>query len=171
VLSGFKLDDDALAARRVAGFLRKPFGFDALLGTITGHLDLPPLDAARAARVEDHFAAIADGDWERLVAGCTDDVVYHFPGDDERFGRHLRGRAAFAEHARESYASFPEMRFDLRSVRPLPRGVLVDYVGHWRDGAGQPAEIDAAVIFGLAGDLIAEIGVRLDLSRLRALTS
>ncbi|MDQ3365640.1 MAG: nuclear transport factor 2 family protein [Myxococcota bacterium] len=96
-------------------------------------------------------------------------MLYHLPSDDPRFGQTIVGRDALREFAAATFAAFTEPRFEVESVRSLPRGVCVRYVGSWLAPDGSRPTPDGAVLFGFEDALIAEIGVRLDVEALQRL--
>jgi len=148
--------------------LIKPFPSELLLAKLAAAFESAPVTESHHARIRDYFGCLEHADWERLVAGCTVDVVYQLPSDHPRFGRTIRGRAAFRELAAATFRDFVEPRFTIDAIRPLPRGVIVQFQGSWlaRDGTRQ--SIPGSVLFVFDGDLIAEIGVRLDVPALHA---
>jgi CheY-like chemotaxis protein len=120
-----------------------------------------------AAVVERYFAALSTKRWDVLAELCTDDVHYHLPGDDPELGRIVVGRAPFRAFAERTFERFPDASFDLLDVAALPRGAVARYRGAWRAATGELATLDGAVAFAFDRLQIAEIGVRLDVAKLR----
>jgi hypothetical protein len=60
------------------------------------------------------------------------------------------------------------MTFDVIALAPLPTGVVAHYRSRWAVGTGATT-LEGFVIFSFHGARIERIGVRLDLSRMRAL--
>lgn len=167
LLTGWPIDPEQASAHELAFVLPKPCRGELLLARLGRVLDVPPLEPAQEQALRDYFNHLAAGDHDALVAGCTDDVLYHLPSDDPRFGTTVRGRAAFRDHTRKTFESFDEPRFEILEIRPLPRGVIVRYMGSWREGEQRRA-LPGAVLFVLRDTEIAEIGVRVDLARMQA---
>jgi CheY-like chemotaxis protein len=142
-------------------FLPKPFGADKLLGTIAQALDSQALSDEELGLVKGYFAALEAHRWEALAALCTEDVVYHVPGEGHVYCRTIHGRTELAAYAREVFAGFKGLRFRVNAGRRLPDGLVADYTSTWEGGA-----MEGTVAFRLRGGQVSHIGVRIDLSRL-----
>ena len=167
LLTGWPIDPDQASAHELAFVLPKPCKGEILLARLGRVLDVPPLPPPQEQALRDYFRNLAAGDYDALVAGCTEDVLYHLPSGDPRFGTTVRGRAAFRDLTRKTFESFREAQFEILEIRPLPRGVIVRYLGSWREGEQRRA-LPGAVLFVLQGTEIAEIGIRVDLARMQA---
>jgi CheY-like chemotaxis protein len=168
LVTGWSVNDDQRARHGLAFALLKPVSSEELLSQLAITLDVAPLSTERADVLRAYFASIERADWDALGALCTDDLVYHLPGSDPTFARLIRGRAAFLKFSRETFSTaFLEPKFEIRRLRTLHRGAVVEYVGRWRDRDGTPAELAGSVLFAFDGDRIAQIGVRIDLLQLR----
>ena len=165
LLTGVPVADSDLAAHSVAFALPKPTSSEQLLGALARCLVLPAVPSDLVGVVRAYFAALERSDWDRLVELCTPDVVYQLPAEDERVHAALAGRSAFRAFARDTFSHFPDPRFFVRSMRPLPDGVLVRYEGTWRGPHERSAPLPGAILFRFRGNQIAEIGVRVDLRR------
>jgi CheY-like chemotaxis protein len=170
LLTGWPIKPEQADAHDLAFVLPKPCSSEMLLARLGALLDVPPLAMPQEQAIRDYFTSLAAGDYARLVAGCTEDVIYHLPSADPKFGNTARGRDAFLELSRSTFERFREPAFEILEIRPLPRGVIVRYVGSWLEADGRKA-MPGAVLFVLEHTEIAEIGVRVDLSRLHALAS
>lgn len=158
LMTGFRNAD----ATGFAFTLEKPFVLERLVEQVT-LLSKVPLHAVVLDRVVAYFAALSSADWDGLAALCSEDVEYSLPSDDRTFGRVVTGRGAFRDFARETFASFPDARFTVADLLPLPAGAIARYSSTWRGG---PDNISGAVLFQLDGAHIHRISSRLDLARL-----
>lgn len=168
LLTAWRVARAELGAHGLAFALAKPCSSEQLLAELGRVLDPAPLSEHLQARLRSYFARIERGDHEGVAALCTEDVRYHLPHSDPRFGTTVEGRAAFRDFTAATFQAFREPRFELRELRAMPRGAVVHYTGSWAGPDGQRQELAGAVLFGLRGDQICEIGIRLDLARLPA---
>lgn len=156
--------------QRCAFVLRKPFDVEQLLSRIGDTLTLE-LDPARRARAEQYFAALTARAWDAVAEQCTEDVEYHVGGNDPEFSRTVRGRAAFRDFTRKTFQSFPEARFEVAALSPLPTGLVARFVSRWTAPDGVRKQIEGSVVFAFSGSQIARVGVRMDVLRLRRLVA
>lgn len=161
IVTAWPIAESEIAEHGVAFALAKPCPLAVMFAQLEAALRIPTLTAAQVAVLRAYFRAIQDGDYEALGALVTDDVSYEVPSPDRRFGRSLQGRDAFVRFTAETFAAFREPRFELGKIRALPAGAVVDYIGSWRDDEGKRS-MPGAVMFGLDGERIARIGVRVD---------
>ena len=150
--------------RRVAFCLLKPVASVDLLAAVSSAIDLPPVTPERIAVIRNYFAAIESGDYDALAGVCTESVVYNLPGEQPQAAT-VVGRDAFREFSRATFEAFSRPEFVLGTVRPLPDGALVSYVGSWTDSQGLRQVAPGHVLFVFSGVQIREIGVRVDLAR------
>lgn len=115
-----------------------------------------------------YFRALETGDWERLAELCAEDVCYHLPGEDPRFARAVRWRSVFLRFAQDTFAQFPQPRFEVGPLIRSAGGVVARYQGSWRQPGGERATLDGMVRFQLREGRIQQIGVRIDLKALTA---
>jgi hypothetical protein len=92
-------------------------------------------------------------------------VRYRVPGEHPRFALEVRGRGEFVALAQRTFEGFPEAKFDIESIRPLPSGALVEYCGRWREGDAERA-MPGGVMFAFRENLISEIQVRVPVEQL-----
>lgn len=169
LLTAWPIKQDQIHAHGLAFALAKPCSTESLLGRLSSTLALPALTSQQQATLGEYFAALERQDWDALVALCTEDVIYHLPGSHPEFAGEVRGRAAFRQFSIDTFAKFLEPTFRIFTMRALPRGAVVEYEGHWRDADGVRYKLPGSVMFVFEGDLIAQIGVRVDPSRLQSL--
>ena len=150
--------------RRVAFCLLKPVSSVDLLAAVSSAIDLPPVSPERVAAIRAYFAALQAADYDELVAVCTEGVVYNLPGEQAEAAT-IVGRDAFRRFARATFETFARPEFVIGTIRPLPDGALVSYVGSWTDPAGTRQVAPGHVLFVFSGGQIREIGVRVDLAR------
>jgi CheY-like chemotaxis protein/ketosteroid isomerase-like protein len=170
LMTGWRITNDEAERRGFAFLLKKPFASEELLEAVATHLPERALGAGEVAAVRGYFRALDESAWDALGRLCTADVVYHLPGDHPRFSRTVRGREDFQRFAESTFAQYPDVRFEVRAMAGLPNGAVVRYHGEWRAASGGRSALDGAVRFRFRGVEIAEIGVRLDVNALAAVS-
>lgn len=159
-------------AGRYAFRLTKPVEPQDLLAAIAPHAAVQGHDPRRTEVIHRYFEALGRRSWPELGALCTERVRYHLAGTDEICGI-VAGRAAFLAYTAETFAMFREARFEVTQISWMPRGAVASYRGRWRpandDETTAAQESKGAVYFQFEGNLIASIGVRMDMAKLRAL--
>ena len=145
--------------------LRKPFTAEEFLSTVGTHCAGAP-DPIRKQVVDRYFAALSRRDWEGLGGLCTEDVQYHLPGTDPRFSRLVQGRRAVCAFAEQTFGDFPEANFVVEEQVVLPSAVIGRFRCKWKGSANQQTEATGAVLFHFDGELLSQIGVRLEVQRL-----
>lgn len=140
----------------------KPCTSETLLAHVSTALALPALAPAQELAIREYFRHLERRDFDALGRACTSDVVYRLPSG----GDTIRGRDAFRAFSAATFERYRDVAFDVHEIRPLPRGAIAHYTGRWREG-DQVMAIAASVLFVLDDLQIAEVGVRIDLSRAR----
>ena len=166
LLTGWNVTTEQARQHGAAFVIRKPCSSARLFAAIGDALGLPAPDEALVARVRAYFAAIEHATFDTLGTLCTEDVVYRVPGTNPRFSTEVRGRSEFVRFARETFEGFSEPQFELRAIRPLPNGALVEYIGTWRDGT-ERRDMPGAVIFAERDGKFSRIEVRVAADELR----
>ena len=166
LLTGWNVSLDEARRHGAQFIVRKPSSRDALFATIGNALHLPPLDDVLIARIDRYFAALQGAQYDAIGELCTDEIVYRLPGADPRFSTVVRGRSNFIGFARKTFADFNDPRFEVRAIRPLPDGALVEYTGSWQSGAVR-RELPGAIMFAVHGGRFSAIDVRLATEDLR----
>ncbi len=163
LLTGTRVGAEHLEKYGIAFALFKPVSTEHLVSALTSCLpEIGTLSPERLATLRLYFSALERGDWERLESICTEDVTYELPADSQKFKATITGRAAFRRFSEETFARFNDPRFAMHEVRALPRGALVRYGGSWTDAAGARVSLPGAILFRFEGNLIAEIGIRVE---------
>jgi DNA-binding response OmpR family regulator len=154
---------------RFAFVLNKPFVPDELLAVVATLVSLEnrPYESEQVHR---YFDCLSRRNWEGLGALCTENVEYRVPQAGTQEFKVVVGRANFVSMARETFAAFPDARFEVKQVAALPRGAVARYRGRWTLRSHEVASLDAAVTFSFAAGCIAGIGVRLDVEKLRTMS-
>lgn len=170
LLTGWRLSPEDIERAGVAFVATKPFDLDQLLASVAAAIATPltPERQRQAAVVHAYFAALTARDWDALVALCTDDVTYVLPGESP-FSGTIAGKAAFRAYTEETYRHFPAARFWDITVYAAPAGLAARFQGAWRAPDGSEPRMSGAAQFQFQGELIKQIGVRLNDERLRAL--
>lgn len=166
IVTAWPVAESEIAEHGVAFALAKPCPLAVMFAQLAEVLRMPALTAAQIGVLHGYFRALQDGDYDALGALCTEDVIYELPNPDPRFASTVQGRDAFLRFTAATFGAFREPHFELGKIRALPNGAVVDYIGSWRDADGKRS-MPGAVMFGLAGDRIAHIGVRVDPLALR----
>lgn len=163
LLSGWQVLEHDAAAHRLAFVLRKPCTRDDLFTQLATTLRLPPLSPSEIALLNEYFRCTESGDYECFRSILAPDFTYRLPGSDPRFSNEVRGIDSFIEFTARTFEAFLAPRFELGSIRPLPRGAMVEYVGSWQEGTSRRS-MPGAAMFALAGGRIqrAELRVNVD---------
>lgn len=170
VATAWKVDEAEVARQGLAFLIVMPFDIDHLLSGIAAaiHTTLSPLQERQAQVVRRYFDALTAKDWDTLMALCTDDIVYVLPGNTP-FSTVINGKAAFRAYTEETFRHFTAARFDTVSVYATPAGLAARYNGTWLLPDGAEAHLTGSVSFRFEDEAIAQIGVKLNDERLRAL--
>jgi len=160
ILTGWKVSDGDLAKHDLAFILTKPSRRDELFAALAASLSLAEVSEDLATRIHAYFSALEQGSYGTLGALCTEDVLYRVPGSDPRFANEIRGRAPFVAFAEKTFQGFSEPHFQVRSVRPLPAGAVVEYAGTWSSD-GETRSMPGAVMFECRDGEFCRIDVRL----------
>lgn len=166
LMSGWPVKPAEAERHNIAFILMKPFGRDALFGSLATAQKLPPLDDELMMRIRSYFGALEDGQYEWFHNLCTEDIVYRLPGDDPRFSNEIHGLAELITFTRRTFEAFPDPQFSINAIRRLPAGALVEYVGTWREGE-QTKEMPGAVMFEFRDRQFCRINVRVASEQLR----
>jgi two-component system, OmpR family, response regulator VicR len=159
LITGWPVSANEAKRHSVDFVLRKPFGCDDLFDQLAKALNLPDIPAPREAMLREYFSHLERGRYGALAWLCTEDVVYRVPGADSKFANEVHGRAELVAFAEATFAAFQDARFEIASMRPLPTGAIVEYVGSWSDG-DVTRSMPGAVMFEFRDDLICRIQVR-----------
>lgn len=166
LLTSWPVRADQMRGRELAFVAAKPCSSETLLALVGRALSLPPLAPAQEHAIRAYFQHIENRDFDALAEACTNDVTYSLPSGGET----IVGREAFRAYSVATFERYRDVTFVIHEIRPLPRGAVARYTGTWRDG-DKVLTMSAAVLFVLDDLQIAEIGVRLDLSRVHELAS
>lgn len=166
LLTAWPMKEEEARERGIAFLLTKPFDTETLFARVAEHVKTGPPDPERERRVHEYFDALSTRDWDRLASLCTEDVAYHLPGEDRRFSKTVKGRAEFREFSEATFREFPHARFEVDQVLALPGSMVARYSGDWVPAGGERQILSGSVLFHFRGELIAEIGVRLNLEQL-----
>lgn len=166
LIAGWKLDAEEIARRGFAFVLPIPCDIAALLGTVVEHVQARSIGAAEERAIHAYFDALTRKDWEALAAVCAEGVVYNVPGNDPRFSQTVVGRDAFKRFAAETFAHFPDAVFTVDAVLGLPTATIARWRARFTGPTGAAIENGGAIWFRFDGELIASIGIRMDLQRL-----
>jgi len=165
-MTGWRLPETLL--EEYSFILKKPFGIEELIEAV-GRVTVPQVeDEGISSVIRSYFDALNARDWRGLTKLCTDDVVYHLPGED-RLSTRIVGRDALEPHAELAFSGFPEAKFEIERVSWVLRGAVAHFRSTWRSASGARPSMSGAVLLVFKGDSISEIGVRMDTRRLRVL--
>lgn len=165
LISGWDVSEEEVRRHNVDFVLRKPCPRDVLFAQLATTLHLPDVSGDRVDVLRSYFSKLQERKFDALGALVTDAVRYKVPGEHPRFASEVHGRGEFVEFARRTFEGFPEARFEIESIRPLPTGALVEYRGRWREGDAERA-MPGGVMFAFRDNLISEIQVRVPIEQL-----
>lgn len=165
LLTAWDVGEDEAKRNHVDFVLRKPCPRDVMFAQLAKTLQLPEVPDVRVDVVRSYFSKLEQRKFDGLGQLVTDAVLYKVPGENPRFASEVRGRAELIAFAERMFEDFPEARFEIESIRPLPSGALVEYCGRWREGDAEHA-MPGGVMFEFRENLISEIQVRLPVEQL-----
>ncbi len=108
------------------------------------------------------WEAVAQGDWDTLIADYTDDMIFVMPGQNDV----LKGTAAFRS-ALENLGSVLPPGFDITSIRQIGETGEVVSIMEWRSDK-VPDGSQLAVLFKLSGGKVHEERWFIDTEQWRA---
>ena len=165
LITAWEVTNDEARAHHVDFVLRKPCARETLFAQLATTLQLPDVPDDRIDVVRSYFTQLEQRKFDALGQLVTEAVRYRVPGEHPRFAREVRGRGEFVELAQRTFEGFPDAKFEIESIRPLPSGALVEYCGRWREGDAERA-MPGGVMFGFRDNLISEIQVRVPVEQL-----
>ena len=107
-----------------------------------------------------YVAALGARDWDALVALCTDEVIYHLPGEVP-FAGTISGKAAFRAYTEATFRQLHAVRFEEVLVYSRPHGLAARYRSCWETPEEGEVSAAGAVLFGFEEERIAQIGIQL----------
>ncbi|MFB0921948.1 MAG: nuclear transport factor 2 family protein [Alphaproteobacteria bacterium] len=106
--------------------------------------------ASNADIVKRGWAAVAQGDWDTLVADYTEDTIFVMPGQDDV----LKGKSAFRDALENIGAALPP-GFEISAIREIGESEEVVSIVDWKS-AKVPGGSQLAVLFRFTGDKVHE---------------
>jgi hypothetical protein len=85
--------------------------------------------ASNADIVKRGWAAVAQGDWDTLVADYTEDTIFVMPGQDDV----LKGKSAFRDALENIGAALPP-GFEISAIREIGESEEVVSIVDWKSG-------------------------------------
>ena len=168
LLTAWPMREEEARRHGIAFLLPKPFDISTFCERVSEHVKIGAPDAEKERRIRQYFEALSEREWDRLAALCTEDVVYHLPGNDPRFSNTIVGRDRFRDFSAETFNDFPGARFEVVQVLAFPSNSMVArYSGSWVSG-GERQSLAGSVVFRFRGEAISQIGVRIPLEQLAA---
>ncbi len=170
LITAWGLSEEEVERAGFAFLTPKPFDVDHLLYQVAATIQTPlnPDQERQAQVVHQYFAALTDREWDKLIALCTNEVVYVLPGEMP-FSGEVTGKAAFRAYTEATFARFPSARFADVMVYASPSGLAARYKGSWLATENRELYMTGAVHFQFKGAHIKQIGVQLNDERLRTL--
>ena len=149
----------------IAFILSMPFDIEEYLGQIAAAINAP-LDTEQQRQVQQarqYFAALEVLDWDSLLQLCTEDVIFIPPARSRIISSPwIQGGAAFRASTEAIRQHYPQVRYlDLVSAA-TPHGLAVRYINQWQTPQG-PKELVSTTLFYFQGDLIRQVGQRVNL--------
>lgn len=161
-------DPETLTQAGFACVIPMPFDLDAFLITLASCINQSlTLDQQRQAEtVQCYFDALTAGDWEAVLALCTEEVAYYPPANSRiTTERKLSGKAAYRAYLAASIPQYPGYVCQEVMTYARPKGLAVCYRYGWLPRGAAPAYGVGNVLFHFEGDLISQIGVHLPAAR------
>jgi CheY-like chemotaxis protein len=155
--------------RQYAFVLRKPVTAEQILAAIGSLFSPKRHHRLQAAVIASYFAGLSAANWDLVASLCSEQITFNPPPDSPQRGP-IQGKRSFRKYTEETFRSFLNARFDVQGISFLPNGVVARYLARWDSVAGERLQHRGEVLFRFAGDLISEIGVRLDLAIMKTLT-
>lgn len=165
LITAWDVSEADAKAHQVDFVLRKPCPRDVLFAQLATTLQLPDVPDDRVHIVRSYFSNLEHKEFDALGQLVTNAVRYKLPGEHPKFATEVRGRGEFVAFAQRTFEAFPEAKFEIESIRPLPSGALVEYRGRWREGDAEHA-LPGGVMFEFRDNLISEIQVRVPVEHL-----
>jgi len=106
--------------------------------------------ASNAEIVKRGWEAVAQGDWDTLVADYTEDTIFVMPGQDDV----LKGKAALRDALENIGAALPP-GFDISAIREIGESGEVVSIVDWKSDK-VPGGSQLAVLFRFTGDKVYE---------------
>lgn len=149
--------------------LQKPVIAEHILAAIGTVLSPRGHDLHRAMAISSYFSGLSDANWDFVASLCSERIRFHPPPGDLR-RETIHGRHLFRRYTEETFRSFRNSSFEVEGVSFLPDGAVARYVARWDSDSGEKLQHRGEVLFRFDGDLILEIGVRLDLAILQTIS-
>lgn len=151
---------------RQAGFaclMKKPFDLDEVMAALASCLQvqLTPEQEQQAAVADAYFAALSQGDIERVLKLCTEEIVYQPPVPTRQFPhtRLVLGKADYRAYLQEAFCVLREVEVERCGVFPYPSGLAARYTIRWTAPDASRQQATASLVFRFAGSLIRQLGM------------
>jgi CheY-like chemotaxis protein len=143
--------------------LHKPVTAENILAAVASLFSPQRHDLRRAAVVSSYFAGLSAANWDLVASLCSEKIIFN-PPPDNPLRETIHGRRLFRQYTESTFRSFPSTTFLVEGISFLPGGVVARYLACWDSDSGQKLQRRGEVLFRFDGDVILEIGVRLDLA-------
>jgi CheY-like chemotaxis protein len=168
VMTGWAVKVEEVHRQGFAFLVAKPFHLDELLTTIASGLNLPlsPEQQRQAEVVKRFLATLESKNLEALAEVCTPDVRYYPPASSPyTSARKVSGLVSYRAYIENVYSYFQNVHFEEVLLYARPKGLAARYTSHWLTPDGRVQRTSAAVLFHFRGELISQIGVRVNARR------
>jgi CheY-like chemotaxis protein len=168
--SAWNLTTEEVLSAGFAAFVAKPFAIEDLLSTVAGILRQPFTASQRQQKtvLRTFLDCLSTGMWEQAMDCCADDVTYVPPLSLTAHPHEpVIGKSSYHRYIEETARAFPRFRCTDLRVFALPRGLSARFTANW--GVSDEVAMSAGLVveFAAADNCIRQIGVRLNIERLR----
>lgn len=162
IVTGWRIEPQAVSNARFAFFLEKPFDLEVLLQRIADRLN-PPFtteQAQQAHAIRRALQALSAGDWETMRALCTSTLCYYmltrsvFTSE-----RALIGIDAYLAYAQLLRSRLPGFQVDHVVNFQHLKGLITRYQTNWQAPDGEWLHYSNSAICRFQGARISQIGV------------
>jgi CheY-like chemotaxis protein len=172
IVTGWRIEPQAMQRARFAFFLEKPFDLDVLLQRIADSLN-PPFTAEQAQQAHAilrALQALSAGDWEIMRALCTPTLCYYMLTPSIfTHERALLGIDAYLAYAQLLRSRLPGFRIDHAVIFQHPKGLITRYQTSWQAPDGEWLHYSNSAICRFQGERISQVGVAQPRARVQAL--
>lgn len=170
LLSTQSIPSEEASAAGFAFLIHLPFDLDTFLTQIASTLARPFSDEQRRHMevIARYIAAIEAGDAAAQAATCCEDVIFYPPpASAVTTTRRLIGRTAVQAYFARCNEQYRSVTFEASLPYARPKGIALRYTACWITPDGMRQCASAVALFHFKEGAIAQVGIRMDLARLR----
>lgn len=158
IMTAWEVPAEAALQAGASFLVRKPFDLDDLVRAVQEELALRPSEMRQHFLVEQFFAALGEGDWQRVARLCTPDLLV-VPLGVPPVGamQGPRGLIAARPLLERRFRSLPGYTIEQVAVLARPLGVAARYTARWQSWDGLAYVMTGALRFHFERGRIAQI--------------